>query len=795
MYDDNFAPLTDTELAAAPEAAPGKAWLPAAPVPDNAPTMTLTLGARQPDQQWAYRDQTGRLLGYVLRFNTPDGGKDIRPATFCTHASLPACWRFEGFVTPRPLYGLDRLASNPDANVIVCEGEKAADAATQIFKDHVCITSSGGAQAASKADWSALSGRSVWIWPDADAAGTSYAVSVVNCLRAVGAASVAVVDVGSMHDGWDLADELPDGMAPDDLHAMLDAATAQDTSLELPEGYQLRADGWYCNDAFIAGPFNIVGQSRDSSSDQWGLQLEWYDDDQQRHTWIMPLSALASDGTIIREQLLAGGLKLSSAHKHKQLLNNLLMSVKIKRRVLVVDQIGWRGNSFVMPARTYGPTADEKIELAAAISDDYATTGSLDEWQKAIAVPATGNSRLVLAISAAFAGPLMYVTDPTNFGIHLRGTSRSGKTTALRAAASVWGNGGDGGFIKTWRSTDNGLEGIAAARNDTLLCLDEMGQADSKVIGNSVYMLANGAGKQRASPDGSAREVKTWRMPFLSTGELSLEAKMLETGSKVHAGQEMRLLDIPADAGAGLGVFDDIGTFNSPQELADHITASASTFYGTPAAAFIDKLVSAPARDLKYLKRKHAEIRHRFRDEVVPSGASGQVASVSDRFAMIAFAGELAAQWRILPWSPGVAFDAAARCFRDWLGNRGSHGLHEVDAGLKQVGSFLQQYGESRFEQLSDEGIIEAYPLRDRAGFRTTEHGTTYFLVYPQVFKKEICQGFDAKLIAQTLRDRGHLRHADGRLQVQRRLPPESKKQWVYYISSSVLEGDDNAGR
>jgi hypothetical protein len=68
-------------------------------------------------------------------------------------------------------------------------------------------------------------------------------------------------------------------------------------------------------------------------------------------------------------------------------------------------------------------------------------------------------------------------------------------------------------------------------------------------------------------------------------------------------------------------------------------------------------------------------------------------------------------------------------------------------------------------------------------------------LVFPQVFTKEICQGFDAKLIAQTLRDRGHLRHADGRLQVQRRLPPASKKQWVYCISSSVLEGDENADR
>jgi hypothetical protein len=58
--------------------------------------------------------------------------------------------------------------------------------------------------------------------------------------------------------------------------------------------------------------------------------------------------------------------------------------------------------------------------------------------------------------------------------------------------------------------------------------------------------------------------VRAWRRPFLSPGELSLEAKMLETGGRVRAGQEMRLLDIPADAGADMGVFDDIGDFDAP---------------------------------------------------------------------------------------------------------------------------------------------------------------------------------------------------------------------------------------
>ncbi len=239
------------------------------------------------------------------------------------------------------------------------------------------------------------------------------------------------------------------------------------------------------------------------------MLLEWYDNDQKKHSWIMPRAALANDAASVRERLLAGGLKLSPKYKDRGELSGLLMMVETRRRVLMVDRIGWHNNSFVTPGGAYGLSSNEKIELNTAVAHAFASAGTLDEWRTAIARPAAGNSRLVLAISLAFVGPLMHPIDPINFGIHLRGTSRSGKTTALRAAASVWGDGGDGGFIKTWCSTDNGLERIAAARNDTLLCLDEMGQADSRSIGAAVYMLGNGTGKQRAGRDGRARDVKT----------------------------------------------------------------------------------------------------------------------------------------------------------------------------------------------------------------------------------------------------------------------------------------------
>jgi uncharacterized protein (DUF927 family) len=80
----------------------------------------------------------------------------------------------------------------------------------------------------------------------------------------------------------------------------------------------------------------------------------------------------------------------------------------------------------------------------------------------------------------------------------------------------------------------------------------EMGLADAREVADVVYMLANESGKQRSSRDGSARRRQIWRSLFLSTGELTLAAKMGEANKRVMAGLEVRLVTLRADAGAGI---------------------------------------------------------------------------------------------------------------------------------------------------------------------------------------------------------------------------------------------------
>lgn len=84
-------------------------------------------------------------------------------------------------VNGKPLYRLHELVSRPDNVVIVTEGEYKAD---QLAALGLLVTTSGAADSAGEADWQALAGRDVLIWPDNDAPGRHYADAVLAGLRA-----------------------------------------------------------------------------------------------------------------------------------------------------------------------------------------------------------------------------------------------------------------------------------------------------------------------------------------------------------------------------------------------------------------------------------------------------------------------------------------------------------------------------------------------------------------------------------------------------------------------------------
>ena len=130
----------------------------------------------EPNRTWIYRTAKGEIIGLACRYDF-EGGKDVLPFCWCRNTKTgEQRWKWKGFPQPRPLYRLDVLAANPDAGVILVEGEKTADAAQRMLGDSVVVTTwPGGSKAVTQTNWTPLEGRRVIIWPDNDQPGRDAA--------------------------------------------------------------------------------------------------------------------------------------------------------------------------------------------------------------------------------------------------------------------------------------------------------------------------------------------------------------------------------------------------------------------------------------------------------------------------------------------------------------------------------------------------------------------------------------------------------------------------------------------
>lgn len=172
----------------------------------------------QPVALHPYTDTEGEPLFWRIRLKHPESGeKWIRAMKLNGQGYEPCEPKFEN---GKPLYALQRIASNPDAEVWIVEGEQKADALNRLG---LVATTTGGATSADTADWEPLRGRRVIIWPDFDEPGKSYAGEVASILRGLDC-KVSCLDVGKL--GLGKAEDVIDwlakhpGAARSDLEAL-----------------------------------------------------------------------------------------------------------------------------------------------------------------------------------------------------------------------------------------------------------------------------------------------------------------------------------------------------------------------------------------------------------------------------------------------------------------------------------------------------------------------------------------------------------------------------------------------
>lgn len=556
-----------------------------------------------------------------------------------------------------------------------------------------------------------------------------------------------------------------------------------------PKKFEVR-DGWLyrqfknsdTGDLKVCTEISATMECRNENSEDWGTLVEFRDADGTMHRVHVPHSHLMADfsknvisplaGQGLRFNVAAGESKVRDAFKLF-----LQEGCESERRGLLVSRPGWHGDQFIFGSRTIGPGSDtaDEIILAGDKNTPYAEAGTLKEWKDDVAKFASGNSRLVFALSAAFAAPLLKVVGMDGGGFNLRGNSSIGKSSLLRVAASVWGTPSH--FVQRWRATDNGLEAVALRHNDCLLPLDEVSEIDPKKLENTLYMLANGGGKTRMKKEGGIREPALWRVLMLSSGEESAAEALATIGNSLRAGADVRMADVIADAGAGFGCWENLHGEQDGGKLSDRLKCAADSYHGTAGPAFLAEVCKGVTEHREWLIARVRELSSSW----VENDSGGQVCRVADRFALVGASGELAARLGILTFATGEAFRAAEVCFRAWVAGRSSGGDNaESHKLLEHVCGFLSSNWLGRFAEIRSGKLIqEDRTIPNLVGYREDITGDGDLILYkvPADNLKQILGPFaaDRKRSLEALATAGvMLRGTDayaGKLYTKGRLP------------------------
>jgi hypothetical protein len=163
-------------------------------------------------------DEHGELHGIHRRIDYSDGDKIVY--------WLQPDGRTKGLggraLATMPLYGSERLAAHPDASVVLCEGEKAAQALSDA--GYLALgTVTGAAGTPGRDVLAVLQGREVLLWPDNDVPGVSHMMAIWQTLRAFEGTRVRLITWPDAPPKGDAYDYIAYG---GDVDLLLDAAVA-----------------------------------------------------------------------------------------------------------------------------------------------------------------------------------------------------------------------------------------------------------------------------------------------------------------------------------------------------------------------------------------------------------------------------------------------------------------------------------------------------------------------------------------------------------------------------------------
>jgi putative DNA primase/helicase len=483
----------------------------------------------------------------------------------------------------------------------------------------------------------------------------------------------------------------------------------------LPDGYVAAPDGIYHleqdeagdeHPVWICGRIEVVGLSRRVCGTGWGRVVDIVDSDGQTHRRLIDEALFSGASAALLRPLLDCGLRIGKGSETRKQVADFLGAWRPQERFLRVSQTGWvddKADTFVLANGSVIGRKKSILERdSGSLGQAAVPKGSLRGGQEEVAAKCVGNPLMLLALSQAFAGPVLQLFGLESGGFHFRGASSKGKTTLLGLAASVWGGSG---YVQSWRATDNALETVASGCSGGLLALNELHEVSPQVAGEIVYMLANGKGKSRMTSSGSLKSSDTWTIAILSSGEISLADHIASVGKKIHAGQEIRFVDIEAD-GRAYGAFNNLHGEATSMAFVDKLNRSAAIHHGHAGKVFVEQLIESTGNREQMLK-----IMSGFVDKAIKVHdleRDAQVLRVLKKFAVAALAGEMATRFGVTGWTRGEAFNGVLESVNDWLKGRDEASASQIAASVERTRNYLGAHLD-RFEPIGSGEAVDGW--------------------------------------------------------------------------------------
>jgi uncharacterized protein (DUF927 family) len=529
------------------------------------------------------------------------------------------------------------------------------------------------------------------------------------------------------------------------------------------------------SDEWIASPITVIARTINNDTGGAGRLLRVVTDSGIKEL-IIAMEVFGGSGEEARRPLFAMGAIIAPNKRGK--FTEYLLDQHPYEVIVTTSRPGWHeSGAFILPGSTIGNT-NVRYQASHYAQLLYSRKGELKMWQREVATRCAGNPVLTLAVCAALSGPLLSLVNILGGGLHFMGDSSSGKTLALQAAASVWGN--PIRFVASWDVTPGGLEIEASDRNDTVLPLDEIKRADPRRVQEMAYCLANGIGKSTMTREREGRAKLSWRHLTLSSGERSLSDHAAISGNSAHAGAELRMIDVNAGT-RKYRAFDELHGLDGAA-FHHSLSVAVGSHYGHLGPAFIEMLLAS--RDFAALPKEFADLRAGFVTE------NAQAGRVADRFSVIALAGELAIEFGLLPWKAGSVTADCGLLYGEWLSQVGN-GNTEDRQIVASVQDYIDRHGSSRFSDVKDKKTDTK--VINRAGYWEDTSTNRLYLFHKSALA-EAARGYSLTRIVKALEQAKILAFSDHDRKTKNYRLPGGAQARLYVVDPEAISCQGEEG-